>query len=84
VPEATAVLSLQATSLKEESRDDQAERPISPDGREAYFAPARNDGYRAGLTQNHRDAKTRHDPYDAKIGASVAKPFLRHSHALRR
>jgi hypothetical protein len=31
---------MQAISLKEENRDDQPERPISPHGREAYFALA--------------------------------------------
>jgi hypothetical protein len=44
----------------------------------------RNDGYRAGVTQNLRDAKMRHAPDDAKIGVTVAKSFLRQSHALRR
>jgi hypothetical protein len=35
------------------------------------------------VTQNQRDAKMRQDP-GAKIGVTVAKPFLRQSHALRR
>jgi hypothetical protein len=40
VPEATAVLLLHATTLKEENRDDEPERSISPHGREVYFALA--------------------------------------------
>jgi hypothetical protein len=40
VPEATAVLPLQATSLNEENSDDEPERPISPHCRKAYFALA--------------------------------------------
>jgi hypothetical protein len=53
-----------------------AVKPISPS--------QRNDGYRAGVTQNHRDAKMRQDPDDAKVGATVAKSVLRQSHAARR
>jgi hypothetical protein len=42
----------------------------------------RNDGYRAGVTQNQRDAEMRQD-LGAKIGGTVATPFLRQSYALR-
>ena len=44
----------------------------------------RNDGYRAGLARNHRDAIMRHVSGGAKIGVTfVAKPFLRQNNALR-
>jgi hypothetical protein len=44
--------------------------------------PQRNDGYRAGLARNHRDAIMRHVSGGAKIGVTVAKPFLRQNNAL--
>jgi hypothetical protein len=77
VPKATAVLPLQATSLREENGYDEPERPISPHGREAISRLQRNDGYRAGMTQNHRAAKCDTTHNDAKIDVSVAKSFLR-------